>query len=53
MEHRRQATAKEIDWLGPGTRGDVCRVPGGDRATVVRARGGPEEPESAASTIQA
>jgi|AP45_3_1055517.scaffolds.fasta_scaffold613732_1 hypothetical protein len=26
MEHRRQAAAKEIEWLEPGTRGDVCRV---------------------------
>ena len=37
MEHRRQATAEEIEWLGPGTRGDVCRVPGGDRAAIERA----------------
>ena len=37
MEHRRQATADEIEWLGPGTRGDVCRVPGGDRAAIDRA----------------
>ena len=36
MEHRRQATAEEIEWLGPGTRGDVCRVPGGDRAAIDR-----------------
>ena len=37
MEHRRQATAEEVEWLGPGTRGDVCRVPGGDRAAIDRA----------------
>ncbi len=37
MEHRRQATPEEIAWLGPGTRDDVCRVPDGDRAVIVRA----------------
>ena len=26
MEHRRQASPEEIEWLGPGTRGDTCRV---------------------------
>lgn len=46
MEHRRQATEEEIDWLGPGTRGDVCRVPGGDRAVVLRAPEGQAEPTS-------
>ncbi len=44
MEHRRQATAEEIDWLGPGTRGDVCLVPGEDRAVIVRAPEGQVEP---------
>jgi hypothetical protein len=37
MEHRRQAGPDEIDWLGPGTRGDACRVSDGDRAVIVRA----------------
>ena len=50
MEHRRQATAEEIDWLGPGTRGDVCRVPGGNRALVVRAPQGQVE-SAAGSTV--
>ena len=37
MEHRRQASPDEIEWLGPGTRGDTCRVRDGDRAVIVRA----------------
>ncbi|SVB40457.1 uncharacterized protein METZ01_LOCUS193311 [marine metagenome] len=37
MEHRRQASPEEIEWLGPGTRGDTCRVADGDRPVIVRA----------------
>ncbi len=37
MEHRRQASPEEIEWLGPGTRGDTCRVTDEDRPVMVRA----------------
>ena len=36
MEHRRRATAEEFVWLGPGSRGDVCRGTEGPRPVVIR-----------------
>ena len=36
MEHRRQASREEIEWLGPGTRGDVCRQTDDDRPVIIR-----------------
>ena len=37
MEHRRQASPDERQRLGPGTRGDICREPDGDRLVILRA----------------
>ena len=37
MEHRRQANQNEIEWLGPGKRGDTCRMAPENNPVITRA----------------